>query len=353
MAQPEVYSFNMGSNIVGTFTETAVGSDKYRLSISGYGYMYDDASTDFTRVGAHNRNYMALLPLCEQQYVEVPSRVKSVAKRCFRDLGKNTDGVDQVLIGEDVEYIDNQAFYCTSYSGNKLKNVALLGDEPKLTSLGSECFYNCDGLIETMFRGYVETIGPYCFDGCYNLESIGLADDYQYSNTYGRAAFRNCWKLSRISNNNTIVSINTELENYTNCKSLQFITIRDPIDEIYDPDSEYLNAYDLYVGINEGVQCDEDGYLYTYLATPFDWYFNEEKVHWRSDIHRHIIQITPFSVYVYDRGSIIELHGYDDGDLPVLHEGQWKYLNVARDSSNRDYSNVHFTHNGRWYQIKY
>ena len=69
MAQPEVYSFNMGSNIVGTFTETAVGSDKYRLTISGYGYMYDDANTDFTRVGAHNKDYTALLPLCEQQYV--------------------------------------------------------------------------------------------------------------------------------------------------------------------------------------------------------------------------------------------------------------------------------------------
>ena len=52
-------------------------------------------------------------------------------------------------------------------------------------------------------------------------------------------------------------------------------------------------------------------------------------------------------------GRRIELKGGNTGDIPVAHEGQWKYLRCAKDSENPAYSPIHFAHNGHWYQFKY
>lgn len=358
MAQPEVYSFNMGSNIIGTFTELSAGSFTFHLDIQGSGYMYNEAD-DFTPVGGHSKSWSGLISRCIQSFISVPNGIRSIAEECFQDVGAissshgSTSGVDQIQIGEDVEYLGRRAFYSSNGYGSGLKSVVLLGDNPQLREVRQECFENQYTLTTIMFRGYVDLVGNKAFKLCQNLQEIGLADDYQYNNQNGGQVFYGCRRLTSISQSNTLLNINEESENYTDCNSLQYITIRDQRDSVYDPYSPYEYALDLYVAPFAGVQCDSDGDLITYLYTPFDWYFNEDKVHWKSVINRHIIQITPFSVYVYHMGRVIQLHGYDSGDIPVLHEGQWKWLNVARDSCNPDYSPVHFTHNGQWYQFKY
>lgn len=352
------FRFEMGDNIVGTFTEIGKYPYNYTFDIQGSGYMYDKAEK-FNAIDNAN-NYKLFLAFCKQKIVSVPSGIRSIAAECFIDIGssaiKNTGigDVEQINIGEDVEYIGEEAFSSENYvSGGGIKSVVLLGDNPKLREVNKRCFYMQKTLEKIEFRGYVNLVANKAFYGCSNLQEIGLADDYKYSNYNGGDVFHGCSKLTRISKSNTVVNINKGHGNYIGCNSLQYITIRDKIDSLNDIYSSYKKCSDLYVEPFKGVECDSDGDLITYLNTPFSWYFNDNIIKWKKNINRHIVNIVNDKVYVYHNGKIIELNCYISGDVPMSHKGKWEWLNVVRQSQNEKFSPVHFTHDERWYQFKY
>lgn len=361
-------TFKMGDNITCEFRdyEDEQGIRGYNFDIYGTGYMFDSFE-DFYEVGGSGdpATYLFLISRVYQGDVIIPDGVRSIAEGCFTDIGsaiwagtvQRLSGVYNIFIGEDVEYIGVDAFRKT-YTGGGIHNVILTGDNPKLRHIKEDAFWYQSDLITCDFKGVVDTIGNNVFRGCYNLESINLADNWEFDEDYFDAsrhgAFEDCYKLSSISEHNTIVDINGNSNyNYRHCNSLTYITINNPIDEHPSASDLYSNGLGLQVEAWAGIDVDEDGDLITEIDTEFDEYFDSRYVLWKDNIHRHVTRVSKFKVYVYHMGRIIELKGGDTGDIPVAHEGQWKYLRCVQDSENPAYSPIHFAHNGHWYQFKY
>ena len=372
-----VITFKMGDNIFCDFEQysTGDGKTKYTFDIYGTGYMYDSA-LDFREVGGGTRSYGTFIIYVCQTNVTIPVGIKSIADYCFASIGSGVwagdqarlSGVQNIYICKDVEYIGEYAFRKT-FTGGGIRNVFVYGDNPKLTRIKQGAFYSQIDLVTCNFRGLVDTIGNNAFQYCHSLESINLADNWEfdedYFDAYRHGTFENCYKLKSISEHNTIVDISGNSNyNYRYCDSLTYITLNNPIDEHPSARDKMSNGLGLTAGLwgtdehgdpvsGLDVEYDEDGNLITEIDTEFDEYFDINYILWKDNIHRSVSRVSKFKVYVYHMGRRIELKGGDTGDIPVAHEGHWKYLRCAQDSENPAYSPIHFAHNGQWYQFKY
>lgn len=367
------YRYKMGEHISCIFIENPPpNDDSYDMQITGYGAMYTNAA-DFVQLDEARWNYNYYLSRCKQDILEIPDHITYIANQAFNNLGGYFwyGAVKYVIIGEDVEEIGNGAFGCLyddsdpnldylPHGQGAVLGITVKGDKVKKLGLG--CFMGQTEVTDIDFHGSVELIGnQYCFEGCHNLERLNLADDWEFTDgipayyPHARRTFWKCLKLWRISENNTICSVfpnTTGISgvggNYYGCESLQSIIIRNTIDDFsYEPDTV---VPDLYVRLNHGSALDPDGYFITELECPFPQVW---EIDFKNLCNRVIIPKSTFSVYVYHIGRIIQLKGGDTGDIPVAHEGQWKYLRCAQDSENPAYSPIHFAHNGHWYQFKY
>lgn len=373
------YRYKMGEHISCIFIENPPpNDDSYDMQITGYGAMYTNAA-DFVQLDEARWNYRYYLSRCKQDILEIPDHITYIANAAFNNLGGyfGYGAVKYVIIGEDVEEIGNGAFACGYDSTNAdldylphgqgaVLGITVKGD--KVKKLGVGCFGGQTEVTDIDFHGSVELIGNMeCFEGCHNLERLNLADDWEFTDAspyiYPHAfrTFWKCLKLWRISENNTICDVLNESGpytggNYYGCESLQSITIRNTIDDFSDdPYTQWIDT-SLFVRRNHGTALDSDGCFITELDTPFQqwWEFIESQTYdIKEIINRVFVHKSSFSVYVYHMGRIIELKGGDTGDIPVAHEGQWKYLRCAQDSENPAYSPIHFAHNGHWYQFKY
>lgn len=363
------YRYKMGEHINCIFAENSPPLVGYTMEITGYGDMYDNAA-DFIALDEVRWNYFNYISRCKQDILTIPDRITKIANSCFQHLGGyyNYGSVKYVIIGEDVEEIGNGAFACTYDDSNADLTYlphgegAVLGITVKgynVRKLGISCFMGQTEITDLDFHGSVELIGnQYCFMGCHNLQRLNLADDWEFTDTiqayypYARRTFWKCLSLWKISENNTICSILQRTGNiggnYYGCESLQSITIRNPIDDFSDDPDTVIP--DLEVRLNHGSALDPDGYFITELDCPFPQVWD---IDFKLLNNRSIIPKSTFSVYVYHLGRIIRLKGGNTGDIPVAHEGQWKYLRCAKDSENPAYSPIHFAHNGHWYQFKY
>ena len=372
-------TFQMGDNITCEFRdyEDEHGVRGYNFDIYGTGYMFDSFE-DFYEVGGYGdpATYLQLISRVYQNDVIIPDGILSIAEGCFESVGSRIysetiqrfSGVYNIFIGEDVEYIGVAAFR-KSVVGGGIHNVILTGDNPKLRYIKEDAFWYQMDLVTCDFRGLVDTIGNNAFRGCYKLESIGLADNWEFDADYFDASvhhtFEDCYMLKSISEHNTIVDINGNGNfNYWYCNNLTYVTINNPIDEHPSASNRNTNGLGLTVGLwgtdengnpisGLDAEYDENGNLKTEIDTEFDEYFDPNYVRWQGYIYRSVIKVSKFKVYVYHMGRRIELKGGNTGDIPVAHEGQWKYLRCAKDSENPAYSPIHFAHNGHWYQFKY
>ena len=371
--------FRMGDNITCEFEQYSDGDGKtkYTFDIYGSGYMYADAVNDFYEIGGSG-SYLYFIGFVCQDNVIIPNGIKSIADYCFHSIGSaiwagesNRSGVQNIYIGEDVEFIGKNAFQKT-YTGGGIRNVFLLGDNPKLRWIKESAFETQLDLVNCDFKGVVDTIGNKAFRRCHSLETLNLSDNYYYDSDYfndtDHYVFNECYKLKHISENNVVVDINstrgTSNYNYRYCDNLNYITINNPIDANPSISDKYSNGLGLTAGLwgtdfwgdpipGLDVEYDVDGNIITEIDTEFEEYFDDRYILWKRNMCRSVVQVSKFKVYVYHMGRIIQLRGGSSGDIPVLHEGQWKWLKVAKDSENPSYSPVHFTHNGQWYQIKY
>lgn len=371
MVQGSEIGFYMGDNIIGIFTETSKNSHRYYFRIHGSGYMYDN-SKEFRPMDEHKNNYEGFLSGCVQDVIEIPKGIKSIAKNCFYDVGLWTNRVEQIRIGEDVEYLGSEALASGNFNrGSGLKSVVLLGDNPKLREVQKGCFINQVQLTSIKFRGYVNSVWIKAFYNCMNLQEIGLADGYKYMNDeYGYygfdgSVFFNCNKLKSISPHNTLISTIIGEQNYMYCNSLRDITILSNTDNDTEHKRMHLGVEGLYVEKFKGEQCDNDGNLITNLYTPFDEYFNDRYINWEKSANRVIVQITPSSVYVYHKGKIIKLDSFKSGiheeaysrtksKTAIADKGEWKWFNTVNVGGyDHKFSPIYFNHEGNFYQFNY
>lgn len=375
--------FKIGDDIHCIFE--AIGKENnrtiYSIDIIGTGYMYDDMINDVHEIGGSGNytTYALLISYVKQTNVVIPVGIKSIGNYAFADIGSaiwagseyTLSGVKNILIGEDVEFIGEGAFRKT-YTGGGIWNVILTGNNPKLRWIKKEAFTNQIDMIKCDFKGLVDTLGNSVFRGCKNLESINLSDNYYYDSDYfndsSHYVFYECYKLKHISENNVVVDINSSNEtanyNYWYCNNLNYITINNPIDANPLISNKSNNGLGLTAGLwgkdSHGkpitgldVEFDEEGNIITEIDTEFEEYFNDKYIIWKRNMCRSVVRVSKFKIYVYHMGRIIQLKGGNSGDIPVLHEGQWKWLKAVKDSENPSYSPIHFTHNGQWYQFKY
>lgn len=373
------YRFQLGDHVIFTFTENPSPYDGYHLTISGSGAMWDDDRAPEPLDG-NWPTYPVAIRGCLQETVTIPDGITTIYPTAFAQIGRTyNNSVKQIIVGRDIEEIGHNAFsayydsssYDPDYKPDgegTVKSITFLGN--KVKKLGSYCFEGQTEIQELDFYGSVELIGKYaCFRGCHKLERLYLKDDWEFINDfnngqddYGEAAFWKCYKLWRISDNNTICCIgddesgghihNDFQSNYYCNECLQSVTVRNPID---DTVSKRWDEYrpDLEVPLYSGSVLDPNGYFITDINTTFESLINAFEAF--KFYNNRIIRVTieGFKVYVYHMGRIIELRGGDTGDIPVAHEGTWKGLKCIQSRENPAYSPIHFVHNGQWYQFKY
>lgn len=374
--------FKIGDDISCIFEAIGVENKHtiYSIDILGTGYMYNDMINDVHEIGGSGdyATYTVLMGYVKQTDVIIPVGIKNIGDHAFPSIGSaiwagtsSLSGVQNIYIGEDVEFIGEGAFRKT-YTGGGIWNVILTGNNPKLRWIKKEAFMNQSNMLKCNFRGLVDTLGNSAFRDCNKLETLNLSDNYYYDADYfndnEHYVFYNCYKLKHISENNVVVDINstngTSNYNYRYCDNLDYITINNPIDANPSISDKYRNGLGLKAGLwgtdfsnnpipGLDVEFDIDGNIITKINTEFEEYFDNRYILWKENMCRNIVQVSNFKVYVYHMGKIIKLKGGNSGNIPVLHEGQWKWLNVVKDSENPSYSPIHFTHNGQWYQFKY
>lgn len=134
------------------------------------------------------------------------SSVTRIPNSAFSDMKT----LKHVELSENLEFIGQSAF-----SSSGLTSVSI----PDGATLGMGTFYNCEDLI-TIELGNVGTIPDLCFDECYNLKNVTLAEGIT---TIGAQAFHACWWLESISIPKSVTSIGYVA--FSGCASLKEIYI--------------------------------------------------------------------------------------------------------------------------------
>lgn len=81
----------------------------------------------------------------------------------------------------------------SAFSGIKLESATITD---KVTSIGSNAFYNCNNLASVNMSESVQSIGDYAFYNCRALTSITIPNSVT---TIGRGAFSECSSLNRVN----------------------------------------------------------------------------------------------------------------------------------------------------------
>ena len=177
-------------------------TDKYTLWISGIKEMedYKDANSapwskyadkivavelpsDMTHIGSYA--FAGLNTVS----VDLPSTLVSIADNAFY----NCDELKSITIPASVETIEE---YCFDYCYD-LESVTFEGGS-KLTSIGDYAFDCCEALKNITIPASVETIGEFCFAYCYALESVSFEEGSKLT-SIGGSAFELCEALKSIT----------------------------------------------------------------------------------------------------------------------------------------------------------
>lgn len=98
--------------------------------------------------------------------------------------------------------------YTNEYSGSVSvpASVSYNGEEYGVTSIGTEAFYNCSGLIFIILPNSVTSIGSSAFSSCSGLKYVTLPNSVTSINSN---AFSGCSGLTTITLPNSVTSINS------------------------------------------------------------------------------------------------------------------------------------------------
>lgn len=203
-------------------------TDKYTLWISGIKEMedYKDANSvpwskyadkivavelpsDMTHIGSYA--FAGLNTVS----VDLPSALVSIADNAFY----NCDELKSITIPASVETIEE---YCFDYCYD-LESVTFEGGS-KLTSIGDYAFDCCEALKNITIPASVKTIGEFCFAYCYALESVTFEKGSKLT-TIGGSAFERCEALKSITIPASVETIGQYCFGW--CSALESVTYED------------------------------------------------------------------------------------------------------------------------------
>ncbi|MBR7072467.1 MAG: leucine-rich repeat domain-containing protein [Eubacterium sp.] len=131
----------------------------------------------------------------------------------YHALGNSRDTTEKVIIGNNVELIDSDAF---SYSP-KLKTV-VFSDSVKTIGIGA--FYGCSSLEEISFGSGLDEIEEWAFEDCYSLKTVSFNKAIK---KIDGCAFRNCTALVDVTFPNRIDKIGDN--SFNGCTALKEVTL--------------------------------------------------------------------------------------------------------------------------------
>ncbi|MBQ8192222.1 MAG: leucine-rich repeat domain-containing protein, partial [Bacteroidaceae bacterium] len=115
------------------------------------------------------------------------------------------------------------------YSGEIIipEEVVLKGKTLKVTGIGDEAFYDCDGLTSITIPNSVTSIEDYAFRYCDGLTSITIPNSVT---SIGDDAFSDCSSLTSVTIGNSVTSIGHDA--FYGCSNLTSITIPNSVTSI-------------------------------------------------------------------------------------------------------------------------
>jgi len=148
--------------------------------------------------------------------VVIPKDVVSIGNYAFAYC----DNLESVTMGDGLASIQSYAF---AYN-DKLTNVTFGEGFPGHgLSIGSNAFYDCDGLVTIELPSTTSSIGSSAFYGCGKLEHISIGDD---AASIGSSAFSGCSSLKSIKIGANITSIGSSA--FSSCTNLKIVYINSP-----------------------------------------------------------------------------------------------------------------------------
>ena len=149
---------------------------------------------------------------------------------------KNADGVtiyyNYINNGTELEVTfrgSKSDSYSNEYQGNVAipEEVTYMNRTRKVTSIGSNAFYDCKGLTSVTIPNSVTSIGNGAFAGCYGLTSVTIPNSVT---SIGDSAFSGCSGLTSVTIPNSVTSIGNYA--FYGCSGLTSVTIPNSVTSI-------------------------------------------------------------------------------------------------------------------------
>lgn len=141
--------------------------------------------------------------------ITLPANATKIGKYAF-----STAALSSVMIPSSVKTIDNYAF-----GTNKNLTSVVFADGSKLTTLGTNVFYNCSALTSIEIPETVTSIGNYAFSGT-GLRSFVLPPKVK---SLSSNMFRQCADLTEVILHSAVTTINSSA--FYGCSALETIEI--------------------------------------------------------------------------------------------------------------------------------
>ncbi|MCQ2340783.1 MAG: leucine-rich repeat domain-containing protein, partial [Paludibacteraceae bacterium] len=116
------------------------------------------------------------------------------------------DGIYYNKLGGDSVEVTYPTTSYNRYSGSVAipETVTYSNTTYRVTTIGREAFYDCDGLTSITIPNSVTTIGGRCFEYCTGLTSVTIPNSVT---TIGERAFHDCSGLTSVTIPNSVTTI--------------------------------------------------------------------------------------------------------------------------------------------------
>lgn len=170
----------------------------------------------------------------------------------------------------------------------------------------------------------VMTVGQGAFQNQNFLQTIDLNDSIQY---YARDCFNECSLLTHFADGNNRIDGKIYTDAFVNCKALQHFTFTENTVFVQEENPTVLP---FRLPQDTGVDCDEDGNLYTYIH---GYIGVAQTLDWITDAHRNAQYDQPGQeIYrLMHNNTMHIIKGYDSGHLPQRHKGNLYWLRFVED----------------------